>query len=169
MIKSLKYYFVCFTLLLTLAVPQNAAADMDPRAKALGAMALYGTVGGALLGTASLAFGTKGRSVAIGASLGLYAGLIFGTYVIASHQMKKNGYYDQSTPYYPDSGNTPYGTGGGDSGAYDDGGYYNLWNPYDMPEMKVDTDRMNRGLKLSPDFNKAEGPVYYLQLLKFQF
>ena len=55
-------------------------------------MAGYGVVGGALLGTASLAFGSGGRSIAKGASLGLYAGLIFGGYVILSYEMKKRGF-----------------------------------------------------------------------------
>lgn len=79
-----------------------AKAEVDPKLKALGAMAAYGTVGGALLGTASLAFGTKGRSVAIGASLGLYAGLIFGGYVVMTHALKRKG-YQPGEGYYPDA------------------------------------------------------------------
>lgn len=72
-------------------------------------MASYGVVGGALLGTAALAFGSGGRSIAKGASLGLYAGLIFGGYVIMSYEMKKRGYgtEQQQPDYYPDS-RSPY-------------------------------------------------------------
>lgn len=91
---------VLFTLTTT-----SGHANLDPRVKALGTMALYGTAGGALLGTASLAFGTSGRSVAKGASLGLYAGIIFGSYVVISHAVKQRRINnpDMYDNYYPDS------------------------------------------------------------------
>lgn len=87
----------------------QAKAEIDPRAKAIGTMAVYGTVGGALLGTAALAFDAGGRSVAKGASLGLYAGLVFGSYVVLSYAYRK---HQRENPqpqenYYPDS-NSPY-------------------------------------------------------------
>lgn len=45
----------------------------------------YGTIGGALVGAASLAFTDKPdgslNNIARGASLGLYAGILFGAYV----------------------------------------------------------------------------------------
>jgi hypothetical protein len=108
-------------------MPRQAQAQIDPRAKAMATMALYGTVGGALLGTASLAFGTKGRSVAIGASLGLYAGLIFGSYVVVSHMIKterlknpqpQENYYPNVTSPYEDfsSGGDPNGAPAGEYG-----------------------------------------------------
>ncbi|MBY0415919.1 MAG: DUF4407 domain-containing protein [Bdellovibrionales bacterium] len=79
---------------------------MDPKIKMLGTMAGYGVVGGALLGTATLAFGAGGRSIAKGASLGLYAGLLFGGYIILNYEMKKRGYGNeqQQPDYYPQSG-----------------------------------------------------------------
>ena len=72
-------------------------------------MAGYGVVGGALLGTASMAFGSSSRSIAVGASLGLYGGLLFGTYVILSYEMKKRGFGNEAEreDYYPDS-KSPY-------------------------------------------------------------
>lgn len=71
-------------------------------------MSGYGIVGGALLGAASMAFGTSGRAIAKGASLGLYGGLIFGSYVILSYEMKKRGFNEQPhDDYYPD-GRSPY-------------------------------------------------------------
>lgn len=71
-------------------------------------MAGYGVVGGALLGTATLAFGAGGRSIAKGASLGLYAGLLFGGYIILNYEMKKRGFgEEQKEDYYPDS-SSPY-------------------------------------------------------------
>lgn len=95
---------LCFTLLFS-----SSAFALDPKLKILGTMAGYGVVGGALLGTASLAFGTGPRSIAKGASLGLYAGLLFGGYVILSYEMKKRGYGNeqQREDYYPDT-KSPY-------------------------------------------------------------
>lgn len=84
-------------------------AALDPKIKMVATMAGYGVVGGALLGTATLAFGAGGRSIAKGASLGLYAGLIFGGYILFNYEMKKRG-YGQEKPeadYYPES-SSPY-------------------------------------------------------------
>lgn len=82
----------------------SSAFAIDPKFKILGSMAGYGVVGGALLGTASMAFGASGRAIAKGASLGLYGGLLFGGYVILSYEMKKRGYNQPSREdYYPDS------------------------------------------------------------------
>jgi hypothetical protein len=75
----------------------------DSKLKVVGTMSAYGVVGGALLGTASMAFGSDSRSIAKGASLGLYAGLIFGSYVILSYEMKKRGYGESREDFYPDS------------------------------------------------------------------
>jgi hypothetical protein len=94
---------LCFTLLFS-----SSAFALDPKLKILGTMAGYGVVGGALLGSATLAFGSGARSIAKGASLGLYAGLIFGGYVILSYEMKKRGYgTEQQQDYYPDT-KSPY-------------------------------------------------------------
>ena len=88
----------------------NTQAQMDPKTKAVMTMALYGTVGGALLGTAALAFDAGGRSVAVGASVGLYTGLLFGGYVIGTHAMKKNRQMNPKPQrnYYPDTESSPY-------------------------------------------------------------
>lgn len=92
-----------FTLLFS-----SSAFALDPKLKILGSMSGYGVVGGALLGAATMAFGAGGRAIAKGASIGLYSGLIFGTYVILSYEMKKRGYNEQPREdYYPDS-RSPY-------------------------------------------------------------
>jgi uncharacterized membrane protein len=65
-------------------------AQDNAKARALGSMAMYGTIGGTLLGTASLAFGTSARAIAQGASIGLYLGLIFGSYVVLSHSFQND-------------------------------------------------------------------------------
>jgi len=144
--------------ILTLAINSSARAEMDPRGKALGTMALYGTIGGALLGTASLAFGSKGRSVAIGASLGLYAGLIFGGYVVGSHEMMKRKYKaPQQNPdqYYPDTDGSPYEDQQTDNydPSYNQG--FNEVGP-------ANSDLADKELK-------RPGQTYYVQLLNYQF
>jgi hypothetical protein len=96
--KTLISFFLCSTLLFS-----SSSFAIDPKLKILGMMSGYGIVGGALLGTASLAFGANGRAVSRGASLGLYGGLLFGAYVILSYEVKKRGYNEQQRDdYYPD-------------------------------------------------------------------
>ena len=92
---------------------------MPAKAKAFLTIAGYGAGGGALLGLASMAFGNSTRAVAQGASLGLYAGLIFGTYVLVSHHQKQVGSYDddgspyqQSSDIYGEGYNSEEGGGG---------------------------------------------------------
>ena len=61
-------FFLCFFLGAGEVKAQNA------KARALGSMALYGTIGGSLLGTATLAFGNSARAIAQGASLEFMGG-----------------------------------------------------------------------------------------------
>ncbi len=96
-----KIFFIS-VLLTHLFWSNQASAQMDPKTKALVSTSLYGTIGGALLGTAALAFGADGRWIAKGASLGLYSGLLFGSYIIVSHEWNKNrpsGEPDPDQPY----------------------------------------------------------------------
>ena len=151
--------FITSILLVFTIFTQSTQAEMDPRAKALGTMAVYGTIGGALLGTAALAFDADGRAVAVGASLGLYAGLIFGGYVVGTHMMKKRQYNNRQNDeyYYPDTEDSPYEEPV-DQGYYDDGqGYQSR-----MREIKsFDLDNDHR--------IKNPGQTYYVQLLNFRF
>ncbi|MCK5882051.1 MAG: hypothetical protein KAG61_00060, partial [Bacteriovoracaceae bacterium] len=89
--QKIKTLLIALALITSFTAASNAYA-IDAKAKALAAMALYGTVGGAMLGTASLAFGTSERSIAVGGSLGLYAGLIFGGYVVLTHAAKNHNW-----------------------------------------------------------------------------
>ena len=73
------------TTFLLISTFSGSAWAFSPKAKTIGLNAVYGSVGGALLGVSSLAFGAKGRVVAKGASLGLYLGLAFGVYVVMTH------------------------------------------------------------------------------------
>ena len=93
---------------------QNAYSA-DAKFRTLAVTSAYGTVGGLLLGTASLAFGTSGRAVAKGASLGLYAGILFGGYIIVSHSLR-SGEWDR---YFENNHNIP-------SSPYDNTNYYDF-------------------------------------------
>lgn len=105
---SMKKIFIASVVCFTLLFSSVSQAALDPKLKMVATMAGYGVVGGALLGTASMAFGTGGRSIAKGASIGLYAGLLFGGYIILNYEMKKRGYGQESKgDYYPES-SSPY-------------------------------------------------------------
>ena len=67
------------------ATNTSTAPLLSPETKAFLIICGYGTVGGALLGLASMAFGGKAINIAKGASVGLYSGILFGAYVIYSH------------------------------------------------------------------------------------
>lgn len=168
MTLNLKKLLIVFIFAFGAAAP--AKAELDVRIKALGAMALYGTVGGALLGTASLAFGADGRSVAKGASLGLYAGLLFGSYVVVSHAYKK---HQRENPkpqenYYPGV-ESPYEQGvpgAGDPYGEDPAAGYR-WRP----QVELEAQRLR---ELRPRFewtlnNKKTPLEVFLPLLNFQF
>ncbi len=100
---------LCMISLLALAWAQPAAAEMDQKAKVFLTTTAYGTAAGALLGITSLAFKYKPRRVAQGASLGLYAGILFGIYVIYTHDHYIGPRPSDNENYYPDSAPGPYG------------------------------------------------------------
>lgn len=106
---NMKKIIITLSLCFSFLFSSTTAQAMDPKLKMLATMAGYGVVGGALLGTATLAFGAGGRSIAKGASIGLYAGLLFGGYIILNYEMKKRGFGGESSKedYYPES-SSPY-------------------------------------------------------------
>ncbi len=118
---NFRRFSLAFLMVFTLALPGNARAEIPPKARAFMMVTAYGAGGGALLGLASMAFGTSSRAIAQGASLGLYAGLLFGTYVLVSHHNRRQGQYDdRASPYrdggdeYEDYGDEPDAEAGGE-------------------------------------------------------
>lgn len=105
----------------------KATAQMDPRAEVMLSVIGYGTAAGALLGVASLAFGTEARSIAMGASLGLYAGIIFGSYIVLSHAYNEA---NPDTSLYPEGDGLYQLNGGGDQALY--------WEDMRVQELKDD-------------------------------
>lgn len=101
----MKKFCTLFAILFVLSVvrPQEARAEIPVKAKAFLTIVGYGTAGGAILGAASMAFGTNSRAIPQGASLGLYAGILFGTYVLVSHHNKRYGSYDDNSSPYSES------------------------------------------------------------------
>lgn len=120
--------FLVILSTLLMVNPQDAKAQVPPKAKAFLTIAGYGAAGGAILGAASMAFGSNSRAIPQGASLGLYAGILFGTYVLVSHHNKRYGSYDDnSSPYqrssdiYGDEYRDDEGGGAGDDSR---GGFF---------------------------------------------
>ncbi len=104
-----------FSFLLTSSFAHAQAqsvSSLDPKTKAFLIICGYGTVGGALLGLASMAFGQESRAIAQGASLGLYAGILFGAYVIYTHNQDSRPLSeDPSSPLPYDDSFVPYNDG----------------------------------------------------------
>ncbi len=162
---------ILFILLLATIITQPAhkAHAMDAKGKAFLIICGYGTVGGALLGFASMAFGSSSRAIAQGASLGLYAGIGFGAYVIASHQRSLNApvedpvYQQQEPPPgYGAPGGGVFGGGSGYQDPYgssapqDDGGFFGTPQRY----IKIHEDlRYNYKLK-NEGARKFNIPLY---------
>ena len=123
--------FSLFLVLITISFlkPNEAKAELPVKARAMMTIVGYGTAGGAILGAASMAFGTNSRAIAQGASLGLYAGILFGTYVLVSHHNKRYGSYDDNSSPYKES-NDIYGDdyqsdeGGGSGESSGSGGFF---------------------------------------------
>lgn len=159
--KALLSSFLVLSLFFGASKPAYA---VDPRLKALGTVALYGTVGGALLGVASLAFGASGRAVAKGASLGLYAGLLFGGYIVYSHYLRTRK-QQADGGVYPEDAESPYNEyeGEGEYGEAEEPAQ--RWNPNLFHQKLFDKglERIKGG-QVSP----IEAPVQF-QLIKIEF
>jgi hypothetical protein len=88
--KQILSVFLAISLLL-LSLPSAQAADQDPppsktlrQAKVVGKAALYGWGGGLVVGLASQVFQRNAKNVFLFGSLGMYAGILLGIYVIST-------------------------------------------------------------------------------------
>ena len=109
-------------ILLFVSITPVHSATLERSFKTFGTSALWGTLGGALLGGAAMAFGTNASSIAKGASLGLYAGLLYGGYLMVDYNMNNSA---------PDINNRYQSPGGGgyDPDDYNDLYFGNRWKP----------------------------------------
>tara|TARA_B100000925_G_scaffold291317_1_gene278939 strand:- start:3361 stop:3777 length:417 start_codon:yes stop_codon:yes gene_type:complete len=135
-----KMTLILFIMLSTLRPLDAKAFELDPRVKTFLIMNAYGAVGGLLLGTATLAFDAPGRAPFIGASLGLYAGLIFGSYVVVTHKIEEDRRLNPQN-YMED-----------ESGGYGD----------------IENQLEAQPYEYAPG-EKFQGPSFYLNLIKYNF
>lgn len=162
--QKLKIVFISVMLIFSFMGATSAYA-LDAKAKALATMALYGTVGGAMLGTASMAFGTSERSIAVGASLGLYVGLIFGGYVVLTHAAKKHNWNFGGPGQYYDDGASPYSE---DTPAGDSGGSFFGGGAAQYRQIKRDY-QADQSFKKFYNKKTEEPPVFYMNLINYSF
>ena len=135
----IKKIFLVTLIATSLGTPiESKAFELDPRVKTFLVMNAYGAVGGFLLGSATLAFDAPGRAPFIGASLGLYAGLVFGSYVVVTHHIEEDRRLNPQN--YMDE---------------ESGGYNDMQN-------QMSTDNYEY-------YPNQKGPVFYLNLLKYNF
>lgn len=140
---------------------------MPVKAKAFLTIAGYGTAGGALLGLATMAFGQSSRAVAQGASLGLYAGLLFGTYVLVSHHNKTVGSYDDTSPYresndvYGDEYNSEEG-GAEEEGTTKRGGFFDRFQVMQDPSYL-------QNFTFQSEKKKNSMPPIHLNIIQYNF
>jgi hypothetical protein len=165
--KLLLIPLICFCFFATSVF--NSAQAINPKAKVMFSTGAYGLVGGALLGASTLAFGTNGRAVAQGASIGLWVGMLFGGYVILSHSMAKSKDQQSDTPYGGDDPYAdPYGGGerSGETPEVDGAGNpLERWNPYQaMSEFQSESSWANR-LPQQPVYKSK----FYMNVLNFSF
>lgn len=166
----MKRFVICLLIVFALSVPTQKAHALNAKGKAFLVICTYGTVGGALLGFASMAFGTNSRAIAQGASLGLYAGIAFGAYVINSHGQQGSSY--EEDPYVdPQQGPPPgYGQPPIDNGGFgapppqeDAGGFFG------SPERTIE---INQDLMYNYRLKNRNGRVnlpVYVNLLNARF
>ena len=169
-------------IFLSVSIYAPKAQALDPKTKTVLTMAGYGTVGGALLGTASLAFGADGRAVSVGASLGLYAGLIFGTYVVVSHRMKS--YNEPDVPrqrnYYPGADEaSPYGDR--PESSYDWGDYFGgggeeqgpppnqYWQQIRLEQQRHTQERTQRKMNHWGGRSPQDRTLFYMDFVRYSF
>ncbi len=132
-------------------------------------MAGYGAGGGALLGLASMAFGSKPITIAQGASLGLYAGLIFGSYIVFTHNSAN--YQNQNNAPYP-TGVGPYQEGGDaeESDGQGDDGAPSSKNSHEVEqEWSVEVAKLSTTLKSLAKQNDPKDRLISVNFFHYEF
>ena len=165
----MKKFIILTLLIVAFVTPTQDAHALKPKAKAFAIICAYGTVGGALLGFASMAFGTDSRVIAQGASLGLYAGIAFGTYVITSHRNPNEPQVrDYPEPQLPPPGYDP-GFGGQSPGGFgapapreEPGGFFG------SPQRMLEANEIEYS-NFKPKKGRVESLPIYFNLLDVKF
>jgi hypothetical protein len=148
---------ICFVLVFSFSIYSKPAMALDAKVKVLASTSAYGAAGGALLGFASMAFGTTASSIAKGASLGLYAGILFGSYVVISHYYRPQyeaPYEDSESPYESGDG-APYDSKKGGSSADEQ-----------APQLHERAFQLNQ---MNLNYKPRQAPPVYLDLIRWEF
>ncbi len=153
----------------TLLKPEEARAEIPAKARAFLTITGYGAASGALLGLATMAFGNSSRAVAQGASLGLYAGLLFGTYVLVSHHQKQMGSYEDNSSPYQESNDIygdEYNSEGGGSDSEEEtkrGGFFDRFRV-------MEEHMFNQSFTFDSQKSKGSSfPPIHLNLVQYHF
>lgn len=160
--------FLVVLLTLSFTNSQEARAEMPVKARAFMTILGYGTAGGALVGAASTAFGNSTRAIAQGASLGLYAGIIFGTYVLVSHHNRQYRNYDDNSSPYKDSNDIysdEYQSDAGGSGDNDGDSRSGFFDRFQTLQEKFHGQSFSLGQKEKG----SKMPPFSVNLVQFSF
>ena len=99
----MKKIILAFVVITLMVAPGRASAQ--DKGKEILATAAYGVVAGSIIGVATLAFvsspGGKLRNIALGASLGLYAGVLLGAYLAYGVSLEPE-VIDEDDEFYDD-------------------------------------------------------------------
>ena len=160
--KGIKHLIL---LILLLFSSTNTSQAVNPKTSTIIFNSIYGTVGGALLGVASLAFGGRGKYVAKGASIGLYAGLAFGVYVVASHSyLSKMNMEGDEMPQDKEMGRSFFDFDGGGGG-----GEPQRRDERDRFEPQFQYRYFSPSSSIHPLRRSLSTPIFYLNLFHYQF
>lgn len=165
-----KFLSLFLALFITLAVvkPQTAQAEVPVKAKAFLTIAGYGAAGGAMLGLASMAFGQSSRAVAQGASLGLYAGILFGGYVLLAHHQKQMGNYDDNSSPYQESTDVYGDEYNSDEGGSDRDDRSKRGGFFDRFEVMQD-HMHNQSFTFASEKKKNSIPPIHMNIIQYNF
>ena len=94
-----KYCLLCFVIVGISSTPiqSKAASVLARKSIVVGKAALYGLGAGLVIGLASQVFKKRAKNIFVGGSLGLYAGIATGAYLIWSASRNAKGYEGPDT------------------------------------------------------------------------
>lgn len=97
MLKSLSVVLLSFVLLLGSVTPTHAASPAMRKALVIGKAAAYGLGAGLVVGLASQVINSNTKNIFLGGSLGMYAGIGLGLYLLMTAPTADEGYEGPDT------------------------------------------------------------------------
>lgn len=170
--QKISKFIIIFTVIFSISsiFTPNKAQAMSPKGKAFLILTGYGAAGGGLLGLATMAFGEDSMAIARGTSLGMYAGMIFGGYVILSHKYRKKP-GDPIEPPAPGEYQDPYSPY--QETDEEPSGYDDFFGGAPQKVMQYEERRLQQEKFQSSLFETKKGeaanPPLYLNLINLNF